>query len=62
MPTQPGFVAVNVKPETRDAMRGLMFRLSSETGERITVSETISAACEIAVRHIDETVSVVTSR
>lgn len=56
MPTQPGFVAVNVKPESRDALRGLMYRLSSETGSRVSVSDTMSAACEIAMRHIAETV------
>lgn len=59
MPTQPGFVAVNVKPESRDTLRSLMYRLSSETGNRVSVSDTMSAACEIAMRHIDETVSVV---
>jgi hypothetical protein len=57
MPTQPGYVAVNVKPESRDIMRSLMFRLSSETDRRVTVSETLTVACEIAMRHIDEAVN-----
>jgi hypothetical protein len=60
MPTQQRFVAVNVRPESRDAMRGLMYRLSSETGERVSVSATMSAACEIAMRYINETVNAVT--
>jgi hypothetical protein len=57
MPTQAGYVAVNMLPESRDAMRQLMYRLSSETGERVSVSDTVAVACEIAMEHIGETIA-----
>jgi hypothetical protein len=59
MPTQAGYVAVNMKPESREAIRQLMYRLSSETGTRVSISDTVAVACDIAMKHITETVRVV---
>jgi hypothetical protein len=56
MPTSRKHVAVNMEPESREAIRQLMYRLSSETGTRITISVTVVVACDIAMRHIDETI------
>lgn len=55
-----GYSAMNIKTETRDVMRQLMFRLSSETGKRVSISDTIAVACKIATQHIDETIAEVT--
>lgn len=57
MALPPGYVVAAMRSESREKMRQLMYRLSSETGARVSISDTISVACDIAMRHIDECIT-----
>jgi hypothetical protein len=61
MPTQPGYVAVNMVPESREEIRRLMFRLSSAMGHRVSISDTVAVACKVALANFETALGELTS-
>ena len=39
---------LNVDPADRNALRSLAYRLTEETGHRVTMTEALRAACRVA--------------
>jgi hypothetical protein len=60
MPRPEGAVGVNVTAPARDALRDLSYRLSLETGRRVTMSEALAAVCAVAGRDMAATVAALT--
>lgn len=50
-------VGMNVTPGTRDVVRQLAYRLTGETGKRITMDQAIAAACSVASGSLPATVA-----
>ncbi len=61
MPTQSGYVAVNMLPESREEIRKLMFHLSSAMGRRVSISDTVAVACRVASANLETALSELTS-
>ena len=45
---RPKPVGLNVSEEAREAIRQLAYRLTGETGQRVTLDAAIRAACTVA--------------
>jgi hypothetical protein len=48
---------MNVSRGARDALRQLSYRLSADTGQRITMDATLTAACSVAGRDLAATLA-----
>lgn len=46
-----------VDPATREAVRRLSFQLTGQAGQRITMDQTIRAACQVATADLAATVA-----
>jgi hypothetical protein len=55
-----GRSGLNVNPEDHSALRSLAYRLTGETGRRVTLTEALRAACSVASRDLAATVAALT--
>ena len=55
-----GRSGLNVNPEDHSALRSLAYRLTGETGRRVTLTEALRAACAVAVADVPATVAALT--
>lgn len=54
-------VGMNVSRDTRDAIRSLSYRLTGETGQRVTMDEAMRAACAVAAADLAATLAALSS-
>lgn len=62
MPTTPGFVAVNVTHDARNRLRSLTYALTGKAGRRVTLSDALMAALDLAERHPEEIAKILTEQ
>jgi hypothetical protein len=57
MAYQAGMVGLNVSRATRDKLHSLAYRLTGETGQRVTLDAALSAALDAAAADVAATVA-----
>jgi hypothetical protein len=50
-----GAVGLNVTTEARESIRQLAYRLTGQTGQRVTMDAAIRAACQVATTNLAAT-------
>jgi hypothetical protein len=62
MPRSEGVVGVNVTASARDSLRDLSYRLSLDTGRRVTMTDALAAACAVASADLPATLAALAAR